>query len=245
MPENCLGDLNAQLASVKIADLRLVEIFDKYGKSITLNSFNDILLASEKLSRLAISKLPDGNYTATDYIDGDGIAEERYKINVTVTISNDEMLVDFTGCCDQLQGPVNCSRSAMVSAVKTIMKAVVGPQAPSNDGWFRPLKVICPDKTVFTAQPPAAVGWYYEATGHALVCMELAITGESFSSGSANSLAYLFWQVKAWKVTSLFLLSPVWSDGEQQIALMALVVSAITNAILLIIPLSCWKQNFL
>ena len=191
LPENCLGDLNAQLASVKIADLRLVEIFDKYGRSTTLNSFREILLASEKLSRIAISKLPDGTYTATDYIDGDGIAEERYQVNVKVTISGDEIIVDFTGCCDQLQGPVNCSRSAMVSAVKTVMKAVVGPQAPSNDGWFRPLKVLCPDKTVFTAEPPAAVGWYYEATGHAseLVWKALApLLEESFSTGSANSL---------------------------------------------------------
>ena len=233
LPENCLGDLNAQMASVKIAELRLIEVFEKYGSSTTLEAFSHILSSSEKLSRSAIEKLPDGSYFASDWIDGDGIEQKRFKVNVKVTILHDQITVDFTGCCGQLKGPVNCSRSAMISAVKTVMKAVVNPQAPSNDGWFRPLNVICPDKTVFTAQPPAAVGWYYEATGHVseLVWKALApLVEKKFSSGSANSLCVSVLAGESEEGDQFVLVEPgMVGWGATNISDGASVVSAITN----------------
>jgi N-methylhydantoinase B len=72
-----------------------------------------------------------------------------------------------------------------------VFKAVVDSKAPSNDGWFRPLEVVAPPKTVFTAELPAPVGWYYEGTGHAseLVWKALApILTDKVSAGSSNSL---------------------------------------------------------
>jgi N-methylhydantoinase B len=191
LPKMSIGDLNAQLASVRIADIRLVEVAAKYGSGLLLAAFHHILSASEKLSRAAIAAMPQGRFTATDWVDGDGIVDQRFPVQVAVTISGDGITVDFTGSSPQVQGPVNCAEGAMVSAVKTVLKALVDPQAPSNDGWFRPLTVICPPRTIFTAEPPAAVGWYYEGTGHVseLVWKALApAMKDRVSAGSSNSL---------------------------------------------------------
>jgi N-methylhydantoinase B len=191
LPKMSMGDLNAQLAAVKIADIRVVEVADRYGADTLLTGFAHILSASEQLSRAAISSMPQGTFTATDWIDGDGITDERFPVQVAVTIAGDTITVDFTGSSPQVQGPVNCAEGAMISAVKTVLKALVEPGAPSNDGWFRPLKVVCPPRTVFTAEPPAAVGWYYEGTGHVseLVWKALApVMQERVSAGSSNSL---------------------------------------------------------
>jgi N-methylhydantoinase B len=191
LPKMSLGDLNAQLASVKIAEIRLAEVARKYGVATLRETFAHVLAASERESRAAIAAMPKGTYTATDWVDGDGIVDARFPVQVAVTIDDDGITVDFTGSSPQVQGPVNCAEGAMLSAVKTIFKALVGPRAPSNDGWFEPLKVICPPKTIFTAEPPAAVGWYYEATGHVseLVWKALApFMQERVSAGSSNSL---------------------------------------------------------
>ena len=53
-----------------------------------------------------------------------------------------------------------CSRGALTSAVKTVMKALVAPQEPSNDGWFRPLTVTAPPGTRSTLdlRNTAAIG---------------------------------------------------------------------------------------
>ena len=191
IPKMALGDLNAAVASVRIADKRCQELCEKYGKQAVSETFRHILETSEAVSRAAVAELPDGVYHATDWLDGDGITDERFQTQVEVRIEGEDITFDFTGSHDQVRGPVNCSRSAMISAVKTVFKAIVDPQAPSNEGWFRPLSVVAPDGTLFTATKPAPVGWYYEGTGQVseLVWQAMApITPERVSAGSANSL---------------------------------------------------------
>ena len=74
LPKMSLGDLNAELASVRIAEARLEEITQKYGVDRLIESFQHILSTSERLSRAAIAAMPDGTYTAEDWVDGDGIS---------------------------------------------------------------------------------------------------------------------------------------------------------------------------
>jgi len=191
IPKMAFGDLNAALASVRIAETRCREFCEKYGKEAVAETFRHILQSSEMISRKAILELPDGVYVAEDWIDGDGITEERFPTKVTVTIKGDEITFDYTGSSPQLQGPINCARGALISAVKTVFKAVIDPQGPSNEGWFRPLTVIAPEGTVFTAVKPAPVGWYFEGTGMASEVAWKAmaqVVPDRVSMGSANSL---------------------------------------------------------
>jgi N-methylhydantoinase B len=191
LPKMSLGDLNAGLAAVRIADTRLREICAKYGIGPVRETFHHIVSASEQLSRAAVAALPDGLYEAEDWIDGDGITDERIPVQVAVTIEGERMTFDFTGSSSQRPGPINCARGALLSAVKTVFKALVEPQAPSNEGWFRPVRVVIPDGTVFSAIKPAPTGWYYEGSAHVseLVWKALApLAPERFGVGSYMSL---------------------------------------------------------
>ncbi len=191
LPRMSLGDLNAELAAVRIADTRLQEVCAKYGVSTLREVFAKILATSARQSRMAVAALPDGIYTAEDWIDGDGNTDEQIPVRVAVRIAGDRMTFDFTGSSPQRRAPVNCSRGSLLSGVKTIFKALVDPQAPSNEGWFRPVELIIPDGTVFSAVPPAPVGWYYEGSAQAseLVWKALAdLAPDRFSAGSYMSL---------------------------------------------------------
>lgn len=191
LPKMSLGDLNAELASVRIAAARIDEVSQKYGIESLIETFSHILATSERLSRLAIAAMPAGTYVAEDWIDGDGILNDRFPIRVAVTVNGDSIVADFTGSSPQLRGPVNCTRGTLVSAVKTVLKAAVNPTAPSNEGWFRPLTVVAPSGTVFTAEFPAPVAWFYEATTQAseLVWKALApILKDRVSAGSGTSV---------------------------------------------------------
>ena len=197
LPTMCLGDLNAELAAVRIAEVRFQEIEQKYGAKTVDRTFDHILETSEQLSRAAVAALPDGSYRAEDLIDGDGISDEQIPVCVEVRIHGEHMTFDFTGTSGQRPGPINCAYGALHSAVKTVFKSLVDPQGASNEGWFRPVEIICPDGTVFTAQKPAATGWYYEGSAHAseLVWKALAeIVPDRFSAGSYMSLcaAYVY-----------------------------------------------------
>ena len=101
------------------------------------------------------------------------------------------MSLDFNGCAPQRPGPINCAYGALLSACKTIFKAITDPQAPSNEGWFRPYEVIIPAGTVFSAVRPAPTGWYYEASAYAseLVWKALApVLADRLTVGSYLSL---------------------------------------------------------
>ena len=47
-----------------------------------------------------------------------------------------------------------------------MLKAITGPQIPVNEGCFRPLEVICPPGTIFTAERPAPVSTYWETMNY-------------------------------------------------------------------------------
>lgn len=195
LPEIAIGDLTAQIATVRVAARRMSELTGKYGSATVKAAFANLIAASEKQSRTAIAALPDGTYHATDVIDGDGVSDGPIEVKVAVTIKGDCITADFTGCPPAVAGPINCARGALESACRTIIKALVGPQAPSNEGWFRPLTVVAPAGTIFTAEKPSPTGWYYEGSVHAseLVWKALApLMPSRFSAGSYSSLCVVY-----------------------------------------------------
>src|SRR5882762_58787 len=124
LPDMAIGDLHAQLATVRIADQRLQEVVGRYGADTLLSSYDQLLRDSENRAREIIRSLPDGLYVATDVIDGDGVNPGPIEVKVAVRIAGDSMKVDFTGCPRACAGPINCARGALHSAVKTVFKAL-------------------------------------------------------------------------------------------------------------------------
>jgi len=191
LPQMSLGDLNAGIAAGRIAEQRLSGIVARYGTVAVKETFETILDHGEMLARHALSAIPNGVYRATDTIDGDGVTDDPIPIRVTVSVTDDRFIADFTGCAPQTRGPINCARGALMSACKTVFKAITAPQAPSNEGLFRPFEFIAPEGTIFTATRPAPTGWYYEASAYAteLVWKALApMLPERLSAGSYVSL---------------------------------------------------------
>ena len=200
LPNLLLGDINAELAAVRIAERRLLEAVGKYGASALNATFAWLIATSEARARAVIEALPDGDYSTADIIDGDGATDDPIPICVTVRIRGSDIEADFSGSSSARNAPINCSRGALISAVKTIMKALVAPHEPSNEGWFRPLKVTAPNGTIFTAEKPSPTGWYYEGVAQAsdLVWKALApLVPERFSAGSYLSLCATYFSGRA------------------------------------------------
>ena len=191
LPLQVLGDLVAQAACLEVAERRMTELCERYSFATVQEAMREVHGRSETLARAALAELPAGTYTAEDLIDDDGVGGGPYPIRVRVTISPEEMLVDFTGTHPQVGGPVNTTWSGLVSGVRTVFKAVTDPAEPPSDAWFRPLRIVCPPGTIFTAERPAPVAAYFEATEQAtdLVWKALApIDPERLTAGSYVSV---------------------------------------------------------
>lgn len=162
LPEASMGDFWAGIAANKVGEARLLSLFDKYGREAVFTAMRELLEYGERMIGVELSKLPQGEFVAEDWIDDDGLGSEPLRVCVKITIRDGKFRVDFSGSAPQAIGPINNSRTGLISAVRTIFKALTNPQIPANGGCFRALEVICPDLTVFTAKRPAPTSTYWE-----------------------------------------------------------------------------------
>lgn len=195
LPEIAMGDLNAQIATVRIAETRIAEMLERYSANLLASCFDAIIEGSALRSRATIRQLADGVYRGEDVIDGDGVSADPIHVQVKITIEGDRVEVDFTGCPPAVAGPINCGAGALQSAVKSVFKAMVAPQEPSNEGWFRPLTIKAEPGSIFTAEKPSPTGWYYEGSVQASELVWKALAShmpERFSAGSYSSLCVIY-----------------------------------------------------
>ena len=156
-PHERRGDLTAQIASIKVGQKRLIDIASRYSMNNTLSHMEALLDYSEKVTRTEIEKIPDGNYSVTDYMDDDGLTDEPVPITVTIAISGDEITVDFEGTSDQRPGCINAPEAVTVSAVLYTIRCIVGDQAPPNQGCLRPISIRAPKRSLVNPVPPGGV----------------------------------------------------------------------------------------
>ncbi|MDQ0286505.1 N-methylhydantoinase B [Desulfofundulus luciae] len=165
-PDMTLGDLYAQTASLRIAEKRVLELFDKYGKDAVMESIETLLENGRKLALKELAKMPKGTFEAESYIDANANGLGDVYIKVKVTITDDNFVVDLTESGDQIAAPINCTRFGAYSAGRIIYHALLNPDAEPNEGFYSPLKVIVREGSVFAAVRPAPVSTNWEALSH-------------------------------------------------------------------------------
>jgi N-methylhydantoinase B len=166
LPDMTLGDMHAQTAALKLGERRFQELCRKYGADVIRASMEALLDHGEQRTRLALAQLPKGRFEAENMIDDDGLGNGPFPVRVTVTITDNEFVCDFTGTHPQVPGPVNCTVTGLHSGVRTLFMAVTDPAIAVNDGCFRPVRIVCPSGTIFTAERPAAVSTYWETLNY-------------------------------------------------------------------------------
>ena len=160
VPDAVLGDIRAMVAAVRKGSQRILDVIEQFGLKMTLNAFDEILQQGERIARAAVRRIPDGTYTAEAILDGDGNddapLDEKLPLKLTLTVKGDEMIADFTGTGPQNRGPMNTPEPSTISAARYAFKIVTTPHLPSNEGFFRALKIIIPEGSFLKPRFPAA-----------------------------------------------------------------------------------------
>jgi N-methylhydantoinase B len=191
------GDLAAMIASNRTGEQRLIETIRRYGWAQVYRYVCEILNYSERMTRIAISRIPDGIYSAEDFLDDDGVGDAPIRIAVTIRIHGDRASVDFSGSDPQAAGSINSVFAITASAVFYVFRTLVDQSIPSNAGGMRPLEIIAPKGTVVNALPPAAVCGGNVETSQRIVdvlykCLAQALPDRipSASQGTMNNLTF-------------------------------------------------------
>ena len=174
------GDLRAQIAGNQIAEERVGELIERRGREIVLAAFDEVISYTERRTREVIRDLPDGEYRAEDFMEGDGTADEDIPIRVKVRIKDDSMSIDFSGTSPAVRGNVNCPLAVTRSACYFALRVLLPGDVPANAGTYAPLDITAPKGSLVNAQSPSAV-----VAGNVETSSRIADTVLSALSGAA------------------------------------------------------------
>ena len=151
------GDFRAQIAAINTGIRRLGELHDRYGHETVSFYINELIEYTERRTRLGIAELPHGVYRAEGQVDNDGFTDDPVRLVATVVVDDDGIFFDFDGCDPQRRAPVNSTYSQTLSACAYVLKCLVDPDIPANEGFYRQLRMNAPLGTVANCTHPSAV----------------------------------------------------------------------------------------
>jgi N-methylhydantoinase B len=152
-----LADLRAQSAANRAGATRVAELVERHGAEALEAGMAQILDYAERRTRAAIAELPDGEYEARDVLEGGADGSEEIELRVKATVSGEELLLDFEGTADQVEGNLNCPIAVTKSAAFYAVRVLADPDAPPSAGAHRPIEVRAPEGCLLNARAPAAV----------------------------------------------------------------------------------------
>ena len=155
-PRERRADLRAQRAANDRGARRLLELYEEHGDRL-LAAFDAVIDYSRSRLESELREIPDGEYRATDALEGDGVTDAAIPIEVAVRVDGTSVEVDFTGTAGQVAGNVNAPLPVAKSAVYFVIRCVTDPDIPPNHGCYEPVTVHAPAGSLLDPKPPAAV----------------------------------------------------------------------------------------
>jgi N-methylhydantoinase B len=155
------GDLRAQIAANTMGLRRLGVVYERYGSERLRGIIEELLEYTEKRTRAEIARLPRGTWEAEGFLDDDGISDRPVRLNVRITIDGDGIVFDFAGTDPQRWAPMNCNLTQTFTACVFVLKCLVDPDVPINEGFYKPIRVAAPEGSTVNARHPGAIvgGW--------------------------------------------------------------------------------------
>jgi len=148
------GDIYALTACCERGASRLVEMMDEFELDDLDSLANYIVDTSKRGSEMAILEVPNGVYKSSLMVEG---YETDVELKATLTISDNEMLVDFDGTDPCSKKGINVPLNYATAYTVFALRCIVGSDIPNNAGSLAPFKVVAPKGCILNAQAPAPV----------------------------------------------------------------------------------------
>lgn len=152
VPDQVLGDIQAQIGAARLAARRVSELLDEAGLDDVEGIAAEVLARSESAMRAAIRRVPDGAYTNRGVMDG---FDEPLVIQLKLTIRGDRLEFDFAGTSPQINKGINSCYNYTYGYAAFAAKALLEPLVPNNEGAYRPIALKAPEASLVNSTRPA------------------------------------------------------------------------------------------
>ncbi|KPF87185.1 5-oxoprolinase [alpha proteobacterium AAP38] len=198
-PDWCTADLNALIASCRVAARRVVEMCERFGDDVFAAATDELLARNYRaMKQLIASSISEEKVSFEDYICDDGMGFGPYKIRCTMHREGDIVVLDFDGTDPQSPASINFflneNMLKMFFGIYLIM--VFDPQVLFNDGYYDLIRVKIPEGSLLKPKFPAALSGRTHALGRLFDIMGGLLgqkTPEFLNAAGFSSSPHLFY----------------------------------------------------
>ena len=167
-PDWCAADLNALIASCRVAARRVDEMCARFGDDVYVSATQALLARNHRaMKALIASSVGEEPVSFEDYVCDDGVGYGPYKIRCTMQRVGDKVILDFAGTDPQSAASINFylneNMFKMFFGIYMIM--VFDPQIMFNDGFYDLIEVKIPEGSLLKPLYPAALSGRTHALG--------------------------------------------------------------------------------
>jgi len=167
-PDWCMADLNALIASCRVAARRVVEMAERFGDDLFVSAAVELLARNHRaMKQLIATSIGEEPVSFEDYVCDDGMGSGPYKIRCTMWREGDRVVLDFAGTDPQSEASINFylneNMFKMFFGIYMIM--VFDPQILFNDGFYDLIDVRIPEGSLLKPRFPAALSGRTHALG--------------------------------------------------------------------------------
>tara|TARA_R110000764_G_scaffold51065_8_gene111957 strand:- start:3942 stop:5915 length:1974 start_codon:yes stop_codon:yes gene_type:complete len=158
-----IGDIKALAGALSTGERKVQAMIARFGKTGFLQGVSALMDQSEAQARDILRAIPDGEYVFADYADEDSDEANPCRLKLTLRITEDNAVLDFTGSDPQLASSLNVPsggnpRHTILLVGVYYVLYTLNPRLLLNSGMTRPFTCIAPEGTVLNPVEPAAVG---------------------------------------------------------------------------------------
>lgn len=167
-PDWCKADLNALIASCRVAARRVVEMARRFGEDRYVAATQELLARNHRaMKQLIGTAVSEDPVSFEDFICDDGLGFGPYKIKCTMWREGEKVILDFEGTDRQSGASINFflneNMFKMFFGIYMIM--VFDPQILFNDGFYDLIDVRIPEGSLLKPRFPAALSGRTHALG--------------------------------------------------------------------------------
>ncbi|MFB3102622.1 MAG: hydantoinase B/oxoprolinase family protein [Alphaproteobacteria bacterium] len=169
VPEMLEADVDSEIQACIMGAKRMAELFARFGKATAEACFQAILDKTTNVFRdELLPKIENGTYYWEDFIEHDGVTDPKlHKLALTMTKTDDKIVLDFNGTAPQALGPINwpcdyADGKFLIKWIAPILRNLAEtPERAAeilvNEGVCEVIDVVFPPKgTLLTPIRPAA-----------------------------------------------------------------------------------------
>lgn len=167
-PDWCSADLNALIASCRVAARRVIELAGRFGDDVYTSACEELLARNHRaMEQLIASSIGEAPVSFEDYVCDDGLGYGPYKIKCTMWREGGKVHLDFTGTDPQSQASINffLNENMLRMFFGIYMIMVFDPQILFNDGFYDLIEVHIPEGSLLKPKFPAALSGRTHALG--------------------------------------------------------------------------------